>query len=66
MDIGLLSIALHQGKAQQQASMSVMKKALESAEQHGDVLNKMLSEVDVKTVQQAAQPHVGSIIDIKL
>ena len=66
MDIALLSMALSQGQVQQQASISVLKKAMDQGEGNADLLNKMLSEVDVQAVQHAAQPHLGGNIDIKL
>lgn len=66
MDIALLSMALSQGKAQQDASMLVMKKAMGTAEQQGDALQKLMSSADATTLQNAAQPHLGGNIDIKL
>lgn len=66
MDIALLSMALNQGKIQQQASMSVMKKAMGNAEQQGEALQKLMSTADTAAIQQAAQPHLGGNIDLKL
>ncbi|MBP3950157.1 YjfB family protein [Bacillus suaedae] len=66
MDIALLSMALSQGKAQQQASISIMKKAMGTAEQQGDALQKLMGSADATAIQQAAQPHLGGSIDIKL
>lgn len=66
MDIALLSMALSQGQIQQQASISVMKKAMDQAEGNADLLTKMLSEVDQQALQRAAEPHLGGNIDIKL
>lgn len=65
MDIALLSMALSQGQVNQQASISVLKKAMDTAEGNADFLNKMLSEADVRTIQQAVQPHLGASIDLK-
>lgn len=66
LDIAFLSIALRQGEIQQQASISILKKAMEQGEDNADLLTKMLSEADVKAIQQAAQPHLGGNIDISL
>ncbi|UCZ52686.1 YjfB family protein [Bacillus shivajii] len=66
MDIGLMSMALSQGQVKQQASLSVMKKAMGSAEQNADFLNKMVDESQVSKMEQATQPHLGSSIDVKL
>lgn len=65
MDIALLSMALSQGQVQQQASMSVMKKAMDQAETGADGLTKMLVSADVQALQHAVQPHLGGNIDIK-
>ncbi|OLO38102.1 hypothetical protein BTR23_11950 [Alkalihalophilus pseudofirmus] len=66
MDIALLSMALNQGQVQQQASMSIMKKAVGNVEQQGEALQKLMTTADPKAIQHAAQPHLGGTIDIKL
>ncbi|MFS0879543.1 YjfB family protein [Metabacillus niabensis] len=66
MDIALMSMALSQGKVQQQASLSVMKMAMGNAEQQGDALQTLLSTTNASAIQHAAQPHLGGNIDIKL
>ncbi|MDQ0157100.1 YjfB family protein [Robertmurraya andreesenii] len=65
MDVALLSMAFSQGQVNQQASISILKKAMDSAEGNADFLNKMMSEADVRAIQQAAQPHLGASIDLK-
>jgi hypothetical protein len=65
MDIALMSMALSQGQAQQQASMSVMKQAMDHVEGNADFINKMMGEANLQALQQAAQPHLGGNIDIK-
>jgi hypothetical protein len=65
MDIALMSMALSQGQAQQQASMSVMKQAMDHAEGNADFINKMMGEANLQALQQAVQPHLGGNIDIK-
>jgi hypothetical protein len=49
---------MNQTQIQQQASISVMKMAMNTAEQNSVDLTKML--------EQSLQPHLGSQIDIKL
>lgn len=66
MDIALLSMALSQGQVRQHASMSVMKKAMGNAEQQSEALQKLMSTADAGAIQHAAQPHLGSSIDLKL
>ncbi|MFA9558930.1 YjfB family protein [Evansella sp. AB-rgal1] len=66
MDIAFLSMALNQGHIQQQVSISVMKKAIGNTEQQGEALQKLMSTADAAAIQQAAQPHLGGKIDLKL
>lgn len=65
MDIALLSMILSQGQVQQQASMSVMRTALDQGQEGADGLTKMMASADVQALQQAAQPHLGGNIDLK-
>jgi hypothetical protein len=58
MDIPALSIMLNQSQVQQQASLSVMKMAMNNAQQNSVNFTKML--------EQSVQPHLGSQIDLKL
>jgi Putative motility protein len=58
MDIAALSIMMNQSQIQQQASLSVMKMAINTAEQNSVDLTKML--------EQSVQPHLGNSIDLKL
>ncbi|MEH7198706.1 YjfB family protein [Priestia megaterium] len=66
MDIPLMSMSLSQGKVQQQASLSVMKLAMGNAKQQGEAVKELISSSNVKALQQAAQPHLGRNIDLKL
>ncbi len=59
-----MSMAMSQGQVKQQASVSVMKKAMDTAEGNADFINKMMG--DEKAIQQVAQPHKGGSIDVKL
>ncbi|WP_368297451.1 YjfB family protein [Cytobacillus firmus] len=65
MDIPLMSMALSQGQVQQQASISVMKKAMDQAAGNAEFIHKMMSGSQVQALQHAAQPHLGGHIDIK-
>lgn len=65
MDIPLMSMALSQGQVQRQASISVMKKAMDQAEGNAEFINKMMSGSQIQALQHAAQLHLGGHIDIK-
>lgn len=59
LDIAALSIAMNQAQVKQQASVSVMKSAMSTAEEDGDAL--------IKILETATPPHpeIGTTIDIK-
>lgn len=59
-------MVMSQQNVMQQASMSVMKQAVGSADQQGDALQKLMTTTDAAAMQQAAQPHLGGNIDLKL
>ena len=65
MDIAALSTALSQSQVKQQASLSVMKMAMNSAESNAVDLTEMLGQMNQKA-PQAAHPHLGSQIDIRV
>ncbi|APC49401.1 YjfB family protein [Virgibacillus halodenitrificans] len=65
MDVALMSMALSQGKVQQQASLSVMKMAMGDAKQEGAAMRELLGTTDASIIQRAAQPHIGGNVDIK-
>ncbi|MBY6052173.1 YjfB family protein [Cytobacillus firmus] len=65
MDIPLMSMVLSKGQVQQQASISVMKKAIDQAAGNAEFINKMMGGSQVQALQHAAQPHLGGHIDIK-
>lgn len=58
MDIAALSMGLSQMKIAQEASMSVMKIAMDTAKSQSSDLTKMM--------EQSVAPNVGKNIDIKL
>lgn len=59
-------MALSQGQIQQQASMSVMKMAIGNAELQGEAIQKLIGTADATAIQNAAQPHLGGNIDLKI
>ena len=63
MDIAAMSISLNQVQLKEQASMSVMKMAMDSAQVKD--LDKLL-EASTKTLEQSVVPHIGSNIDLHL
>ncbi|MDL4839226.1 YjfB family protein [Aquibacillus rhizosphaerae] len=65
MDVAQMSMALSQGQVKQQASLSVMKKVMNQSQGSADFLNEMMGGANAQTLQQVAQPHLGSNIDIK-
>lgn len=64
MDIAALSIGLSHGKVKQDASIAMMKKTMNHAEQNAASMIQMLNSSQVKAVQHAAQPHLGGHIDV--
>ncbi|MCT2537262.1 putative motility protein [Aquibacillus koreensis] len=60
-----MSMTLSQSQVQQQASLSVMKRAMDQSEGSADFINKMMSDGNAQALQQIAQPHLGGNIDLK-
>lgn len=65
MDIAALSTELSQMKLAQEASISVMKMAMDISKVQAVDLTQML-EANTKVMEQSITPHVGQNIDIKL
>lgn len=65
MDIAAMSTMLSQGKIMQQANISVMKMAMGSAENSGQMI-KDLADNNVKMMEQSVNTHLGNSIDIKV
>ena len=63
MDIAAWSIALNQGKVQQQAGISVMKMAMGIAADQGSSIATMANDTS-KAMQASALPYLGANIDI--
>lgn len=65
MDIALMSTMLSQARVQQQANISVMKIAMNSAEGSGQMI-KELADNNTKMIEMSLNRHLGKSIDIKL
>ncbi len=65
MDIAAMSMALSQAKVQQQASVSVMKMAMDGGKSDGEMLTQQIDDV-TKAMTQSVQPHLGANLDIQL
>ena len=63
MDIPALSVMLSQSKVQQQASLSVMQMTMGVAADQGQALTAQMNE-SAKSIELAAQPHLGANVDI--
>lgn len=63
MDIAAISVLLNQGKVQQQASVAVMKLAMDTTAEQS---SSMVAMADLLGVSETSvYPHLGSNIDIK-
>lgn len=58
MDIAKVSMAMSQAQLKQAASLSVMKKAMDTTEMSGDALVEMLNK-------SVAHPYLGKSVDVK-
>ncbi len=71
MDIAALSMGLSQMNIAQQASISVMKMAMDNAQVQTIDLMDMLQtssvvNTDTRVMEQSVTPHLGGSIDISL
>ena len=58
MDIAALSMSLSQMKVANQASISVLKLTLDTAQEQMEDMTKIM--------EQSVNPHIGSNLDLKL
>ncbi len=65
MDIAALSMNISQMKVAQQASISVLKMAMDTSKVQAVDLTQML-EANTKIMEQSINPNLGKNIDIKL
>ncbi|TVY09339.1 YjfB family protein [Paenibacillus cremeus] len=64
MDIAAVSMVMSQSKLQQDASLSVMKIAMDSAKSNGAGMVDLLNQTNA--MQNSVQPHLGSHIDLRV
>lgn len=64
MDIAALSMAMSQSRVMQEASLSVVKLAMDTAKGDSSNMTHMLEQS--KAMAQSVQPHLGGILDIKM
>ncbi len=60
LDIAAMSVVMNQAQVKQQASLSVMKSAMSTAEQNGEAVIEMLQGSSAPQ-----HPNLGSKIDLK-
>ncbi|MFD0824983.1 YjfB family protein [Neobacillus sp. M.A.Huq-85] len=65
MDIASLSMGISQSKLHQDASIAVMKMAMDTAKGQGDMVNELLSP-PTQAMEQSVQPQLGGILDIRI
>lgn len=65
MDISTMSTMLSQAKVKQEASISVMKMAINSFESSSQSI-KSFADNNTKIMELSINPHIGGSIDIKL
>lgn len=63
MDIAALSMGLSQMKVAQQASISVMKMAMDTAKGQASDLSSLLESSTTKVSDNSLTPHLGRNID---
>jgi hypothetical protein len=64
MDIAALSMGMSQTKAQQDASIAVMKMAMDTGKTNASGLVEMLSQT--KSMEMSVQPNLGGNLDIRI
>lgn len=65
MDIAALSVLKSQAQLRLDAGMSIMKKAMDTAEQNATMVSQMLDKVDQgEAAAQAKLPRVGNNVDV--
>ncbi|MFZ7101341.1 MAG: YjfB family protein [Peptococcaceae bacterium] len=65
MDIAALSMGLNQMKIAQEAGISVMKMAMDTAKGQAGDLTRML-EANTQIMERSVNPQLGTLIDVKL
>lgn len=65
MDIAAQSVLKNQAQLKTDVSTSLMKKVMDTAEQNGSLVNRMLDKVDQGQTMAQFQ-HVGNNVNIKV
>ena len=65
MDIPALSVMLSQSKVTQQAMVSVMKMAMDTATEQGSAMTE-LSQAETKGMELSVQPYLGRNLDLQV
>lgn len=65
MDIAVMSTMLSQAKLQQQASISVIKMAMDTGKAQANGVVEMMQESS-KTMEQSIDPNLGANIDTRV
>ena len=65
MDVAAMSMSLNQVQLKEQASISVMKMAMDSAQGQEEALDKLL-EASTKALEHSVVPHKGINLDLHL
>jgi hypothetical protein len=64
MDIAALSMGMSQTNLQQNASIQIMKMAMDTVKQQGEMATQLLSPST--NMSQSLQPHLGGNLDIRV
>ncbi len=65
MDIAAMSVMLNQAKVVQQASISVLKMAIDTGKTQMNDIVQIVQE-NTKMMEQSINPHLGKNIDVNL
>lgn len=65
MDIPAVSVVLNQNKVQQQASLAVMKMAMDVTSNQSTDFLESLEDVNTKAMETSIQPFLGANLDIQ-
>ena len=65
MDIAALSVALSQQRVNQDLGVTTLKMAMDSSKQTADLVSE-ISSSDTKAMEVAAQPYLGTNVDIAI
>ncbi|MCF8009869.1 MAG: YjfB family protein [Clostridiales bacterium] len=67
MNIAAASIMQSQAQLQQNVGTAVMKKAMDTAEQNGSFVDKMMEGANQgNEAKQASPPHLGNRLDVRV